>query len=188
MMDPEVISFIRREIARHMNIILSGQSGTNTKDFETIENLLPGMPNIVNRPVMHPYGLVSRAPRGTIQVTARQGENPGNRMVLGHRDQKKPDVKQGEVMIYNQFGKAIYVAESKVHLGIKDAANPAVLGKELKAFLIAIINTIVSHTHTTTVPGSQTGPNTQGPDLTQKLLEDVQSDKMFSDLVFLTKE
>jgi len=82
-----LVGFVRKEIERQLNVILSGQAGANTStENETIDNLYPGMPSIESRPVMHPYGFVSRAPRKTISVTGKQGAGPQNRMTLGHRD------------------------------------------------------------------------------------------------------
>lgn len=158
MMSPEDRKFIREEIARQVNIILSGQAGANTVQTETIDNLFPSMPSIVNRPVMHPYGIVSRAPRGTLSVTARQGEHAGNRMVIGHRDKNRPDVGSGEAALYNQFGQQIRLENGEIKIGSAAASKQAVLGPELKAFLTEFINAFISHTHVSSAPGAATSP------------------------------
>ena len=142
MIPSEVRRLIIEEIRKHTNIILSGQAGANTQFVETIDNLFPGMPGNVNRPVMHPYGISSRAPLGTISVTARNGDHPGNRLVLGHRDANRPVVQSGEVQLYNQFGQAIYLKNGSVHVGTAAADNPAVLGNEIKAMLQQLITLI----------------------------------------------
>jgi phage gp45-like len=104
----EMLRAIRQEVARQLNILLSGQAGVNTAEKETIDNLYPGSPSIKDRPVMHPFGFVSRAPRGTLSVTGRQGAGPENRLVLGHRDSKRPaDVDEGEAVLYASDGKTV---------------------------------------------------------------------------------
>src|SRR6516165_6047056 len=100
MMDAELLRVIRKEVARQVNIILAGNSSNASNISEDVNNLYPGMPQIPQRPVMHPYGLVSASPDGTTQVTARVGDHPGNRMILGHRDPARPSVNKGEVQLY----------------------------------------------------------------------------------------
>lgn len=186
MMTPEDRKFIREEIARQVNIILSGQAGANTVQTETIDNLFPSMPSIVNRPVMHPYGLVSRAPRGTLSVTARQGEHAGNRIVMGHRDKDKPEVQVGEVQLYNQFGQAIYLKNGTVHLGVAAASNPAVLGNELKAMLQELLTLLATHTHVGNL-GSPTTPPVEASQFTSIKSSQVDNNNILSQLVFLQK-
>lgn len=184
MMTPEDRKFIREEIARQVNIILSGQAGANTVQTETIDNLFPSMPSIVQRPVMHPYGLVSRAPRGTLSVTARQGEHAGNRIVIGHRDRDKPEVQGGEVQLYNQFGQAIYLKNGSVHLGEASASKPAVLGDDLKAMLEQLIDAIASHTHVGNL-GFPTAPPVEAAQFSSIKSSNLSNDKILCDSIFL---
>lgn len=118
-MDAELTRFIREEIKRQMDVILSGSSGENDKVVnEDISNMYPGMPTILSRPVMHPYGYVSRAPANTIQVTGKQGEHVGNRVVLGHRDGDRPtDLKQGESGMYSSEFYQVRVSNDKIRIG-----------------------------------------------------------------------
>lgn len=187
MITGETRRYIEQEIKRHVNIILSGQAGSNSQFVETIDNLFPGMPGILNRPVMHPYGLVSRAPAGTISVTAKQGDHPGNRVVLGHRDSARPTIEAGETQLYNEFGQAIYLQNGSIHIGTAAAGNPAVLGDETKAFLILLIQWLLTHTHVTGGPGSPTSPPEQVAELTEIQEQNVDNDKILSQLIFLLK-
>ena len=145
MVDAETRRFIVNEIKRAMNVILSSQTAsTRDVETETIGDLFPGMPSIDNRPVMHPYGLASRAPPGTIGVIGRQGEHFSNRLILGHRDKNRPkDVLEGEVVLYNQFGQALYFRKKKVQIGSLNSANPAVLGDLLATFLKNILRKLL---------------------------------------------
>lgn len=133
-MTPEDRKFIITEIEKRINIILSGKSGLNTVESESILDLFPGMPEIEKRPVMHPFGMASRAPSGTLQVTGRQGEHVGNRLVLGHRDAIRPqDLESGESVIYSSDGKtvlkSIYVKSDKITIGSTSSSDNLLLGK-----------------------------------------------------------
>lgn len=143
----EILSLLRREIRREINIILSGQAGTNTQFVETIENMLGGMPNIKDRPVMHPYGFVSRAPRGTISVVGRQGEHFGNRIILGHRDGNRPSLEEGETILYNQFGRAVKVLTNKILIGDDDSTENVVLGQVFKTMMSTVLEALAVHLH-----------------------------------------
>lgn len=109
MLDSDILRSVRLEVARQLNTILSGQAGANdTVQGETIDNMYPGSPSIPDRPVMHPYGFASRAAKGTISVTGKQGSDPTNRLVLGHRDKMRPtDISEGDVVIYSSDGKTV---------------------------------------------------------------------------------
>ncbi len=110
---------LRREIATQMMVILSGNTAAtqidNVVGTESINNSPPGMPTIESRPVAHPYGMVSRAPKDTVQVVARQGDHPGNRIVLLHRDKDRPSLNAaGEVMMYDGFGNQVWMKDGKI--------------------------------------------------------------------------
>ncbi len=141
MLDAETRKFIKQEIARSMNVILAGQTGsTPNVETETLNDLFPGMPAITNRPVMHPYGMASRAPKGTINVVGRHGENFGNRLILGHRDKNRPqDLNEGECVLYNQYGQKIYVRNQQIQIGSENSEQQAVLGNILAEFLTNVL-------------------------------------------------
>lgn len=187
MLSSEVRRFLHQEIKKQLNVILSGAAGNNTISTETIDDLFPGMPGILDRPVMHPYGLVSRAPMGTISVTGRQGDHPGNRIVLGHRDVNRPQVQEGEVQLYNEFGQAIYLENGQIRIGTKAAANPAVLGNELKTLLVDLIGLIKTHTHTGNL-GAPTGPTLEAAQFASLQAQNLDNDLILSQLISLAKE
>lgn len=150
MLDAEDKKYIKQEIQKHINIILSGISSGNTiVDNENIGQLFPGMPNITERPVMHPYGYASRSVNDVIQVTGKQGEHVGNRIILGHRDKNRPkDLAQGESVVYSNGGLKIYLRNNRIQITSENADNPAVLYRELLALLESILTHIINHTHT----------------------------------------
>lgn len=139
MLESEIITFIRREIARQAGVILSGSSAASSGQREDIQALYPGMPTITDRPVMHPYGYVSRPPSGVIQVVGRQGATPENRIILGHRDANRPPLGVGCSILYNQFGQQVRLENGTIKLGGADSNQPIVLGSELKSLLTELI-------------------------------------------------
>lgn len=144
MISPELQRLLRVEILRHLNVILSGQSGANDDtQNETVSNVYPGMPQIQKRPVMHPYGFVSRATSNTISVTARQGADPQNRFTIGHRDALRPtDLKQGESAIYSSDGKNVlsWVKVRQDDIGFSTGKGLGVNGKMTKDGKLEINN------------------------------------------------
>lgn len=119
MIDGETLTAIRREITKQLNIILVGSTANATADgtVEDIQNMYTGEVTLTARPKMMPWGLVSRAPAGTMSVVALQGAGPANRVVLGHRVQKTDNLNvanEGEVMLYDNFGHSIYLQKDKI--------------------------------------------------------------------------
>ncbi len=108
MNESEILTLVRREIAKQLNIVLTGKTANATSDCaqEDIGEMYPGMPTIQTRPVMHPYGFASRAPDNTISVVAMQGAQKQNRVVLGHRAGDRPKLDNaGDVVLYDATGK-----------------------------------------------------------------------------------
>lgn len=145
--DPEIRRMIAKEIARQLKIITSGAAGTNTMSTQDIQSLMPGMPTLPARPIMHPFGFASRAPAGLIAVTAQQGEHPGNKLTLGHRDKDAPAIDVGESVQYSVGGYQICVKNGEIFVGKSGDLEHMVVGETLKSFLIALVTAIKTHTH-----------------------------------------
>lgn len=146
-----------------VNVILSCILQDGGLEDQEIEQAVPGAPRMDKRPVVHPYGYVSRAPAGTIGVSAQVGEHPGARIIIGARDKSRASMgflKEGDVCIYNAKGEKIVLSQNKTQLGSENAANPVVLGTELKALLEQILDILIAGDHVlTTSPGNPTAPN-----------------------------
>lgn len=137
MIDSEIRRFIKEEIRQEMNVILSGLSSDNDSFNEVISQLFVGMPETEPRPVMQPFGLSSRAPKGTLQVVGRMGEHKGNRVVLGHRDKGKPTTNEyGETVLYDAYGGKIQLKQS----GMEFTSQ----GVDLLDQLVKLITTIIN--------------------------------------------
>lgn len=155
-MDSETISFIRKEIARQLQIILPASAGANDQQTETISQMYPGMPDIVGRPVMHPYGIASRAPAGTQSLIAQLGEHMGNKMVIGHRDSNRPAIGSGESVLYDAYGHLVYCSKTKMQFGSMSSDENMVLGKTFQAAFSAFLGAFLGHTHEVLAPGAMT--------------------------------
>lgn len=162
MLTPEVRKAIRQEIRQYMSIILNCSLQASTNEDQEIEQCYPGGPLTEKRPVVHPYGFVSRAPAGTLGVTARVGEHPGARIILGCRDSNRADIDldEGSVCLYDANGNQLTLDSVGVHLGSSEADNPVPLGNETKELLSAIVDAIITGDLVlTSSPGFPTSPN-----------------------------
>lgn len=129
------IEEVRKLIRRELNILLYAQTGTTTSKGEIIEQLYPGMPNTETRPRIQPYGVSSRAPRGTISFTARVGDHPGNRVILGHQHNDRPDPNAGGTILYDAHGHQIKLQEEGMEFeanGVKLLENLIKFFKEVR--------------------------------------------------------
>lgn len=144
----QITRMIRQEISRQLNVILHGSAGMNDQETETINEMFPGMPGIDKRPVMHPYGFVSRAVQGTISVIARVGEHIGNRMVLGHRDKDRPvDIEEGESVVYSMGKYQVRILNGKIQVGKDGDFETVVAGETLRQLLISLIQELQKEQH-----------------------------------------
>lgn len=193
--DSEILAFIRREVARQTQVILNAQAGKNTIDKENIDLMYPGAPSVTERPVMHPYGLASRAPEKTLSVVARVGEHSANRMVIGHRDKDRPtDLEEGETILYSvgkmsvivrkdkvtigkgETGVSVVVDEKKVTIGKGDTQEPGVLGDALASLLSELLDILANHTH-----GPPGTPPAQSAQITQIKVQQVDAGKFLAE-------
>lgn len=150
MIDPEIKAYIQREIQRSLMLILSGQAGVNTSTTETIEAPgYPGSNSFEERPVMHPFGFVSRAPQGIISVIGRQGSDPGNYLILGHRDVGRPEIDEGASALYaSESGPMITANADGIFVGKGGTADKSLLlGTEGSTFLGQLLDLIIAHVH-----------------------------------------
>jgi phage gp45-like len=161
MLDPFIRREIRDEVRRVLDVLLVAKAGETTAQTETIDELYPQMAKIAERPVMHPYGLVSRAKQTTKSVIGRVGEHTTSRIILGHMDADRDNISlnEGEVVLYNQYGQQIRLEDGKINLG-ENSDEPAVLGQQLVDFLTEIIDILIAgNLCLTTTAGNPTASN-----------------------------
>lgn len=148
MTQAEEIRKLRAEVTRQANILLGGSSGSNTATTEDIREMYPGMPTQVARPIVHPYGFVSRSAPGTPQTTGRVGEHPAARIVLGHRDPSRPTtIQPGEAVVYSLGKYQVRVLNDKLQLGKDGDWEVIPVGETLRDFLIALVELYAAHKH-----------------------------------------
>jgi hypothetical protein len=94
-----------------------------------------------------PYGFASRSLSGMQALIAPGGADPSNQNILGHFDEARPDLQDGESALYNAFGQMVRVEQGKIKIGSSGSTDPVVLGNELKSLLEQLLNLIAIHTH-----------------------------------------
>lgn len=147
---PEIRRFVSDEVRRQLELVLTGQVATGIGadvQNELIANLYPGSPTTTARPVVHPYGYASRAPVGVLNVSVRQGADPGSRLIIGHRDSARPALQLGETVVYNFAGYQIKLGLTECTISNGSATETLVLGNVLLEFLNALMDLIANHTH-----------------------------------------
>lgn len=161
MLSPHDRSEVMRIVKEMIMVVLPAVTSATTAQTESFKRLYDSPTEIPTRPIVHPFGLVSRAPVGTNCVTARLGDHASNRIIIGHIDNARKDIalNSGEVVLYNEYGQQIRLENGKINLG-KEADEPAVLGNVLTEFLGLVTDALVAGTLClTTTPGNPTAPN-----------------------------
>lgn len=180
MTDAEIVRFIKEEVRKQVLVILPGATGNNTHESEDIEQMYPGLPTQPLRPVMHPFGFVSRAVRGIIQVVGRTGDHPANRMVLGHRDKNRPtDMNEGESIAYSIGGYQVRILNNKIQVGKNGDFETVVVGETLRDLLKALIQVYVEHKHVGNLGYYTTVPD-NAVQATQLKTQNLDNDKILS--------
>lgn len=175
MITSELRKIIRDEVRSQITVLTFGQSGENGVNIETIENMFPGSPSIKDRPIMHPFGFVSRAVRGVISVVGKVGNDPSNRMTLGHRDANKPEVDEGEASIYSSEGYQLKAMLDGIRLAKGDKQFALLLGDDVITFLGELVDLISTHTH-----GAPGTPPSQASQFVQLKTQNLQGKTMLS--------
>ena len=179
MLDAETRRYISNEIRKQLQVITAGETVKNDTHTEDIGSLFPGMPTVTGRPLMHQYGVSSRAPVGTKSVTAKVGDHPGAAITLGHRDKDKPNVEEGETKVYSVGKFTLYVAKDSIKFGKDSDFEVVPVGETLKDFLVSLIELIVQHTHLGNL-GYPTGVPQNSADFTQLQANNLDNEKILA--------
>lgn len=176
MNEAELKRWVRDEIQRQLIVIQNASAGGSDGQKETIDNLYPGSPSIPDRPIMHPFGFVSRATKKVISVVGKIGADPSNRMVLGHRDSKRPaDLEEGESAIYSEAGYQLRAMLDGIRVVKGSNKHPLLLGDLVITFLGALTDLVIAHTH-----GPPGTPPTNAPDFVQLKTENLANKTLLS--------
>lgn len=167
---PQIRRYIREEIKRHLNIILTVTSDKSKSiDTTTLKAIYNEQEETgaeqIAVPVAHPFGFVSRAPNQIFTVIGRVGEYQGSMMVLGYRDEKRPECDVGDTVIYSSNPQQGTVRRkikisSDIKIGSDSSGEPLVLGNVMKSFITDLITTLqTTPIGLTTSPGNPIAPN-----------------------------
>lgn len=178
--DANLRRYIEQLVRQQVNILLGGTAQNGLIDREDIVEMYPGMPTQLARPTVRPYGLASRAPAGTRQITGRVGENTGARAVLGHLDGARPaGLAEGESVLYSRDGYRVRVRNGEIQVGKGDTYETVVVGDTLKALLIALLDFYVQHKHIGNL-GYYTSQPDNAANVQQLKTENLDNDKILA--------
>jgi hypothetical protein len=161
MIEPEIQRLIQNEIRRSMNAIIMAEcAASEDKNNTQIRNAYGCAALSDKFPIASTYGVASRAPEGVLAVLGRVGEHPASRIILSHHDVNKPDLQDGETVLYNADGQQIRLETGKVKIGGAGASEPLVLGNVAMEFLGKIVDMLIAGDFLLCAsPGSPTAPN-----------------------------
>lgn len=133
MSEPEIRKLIREALKEELASIFMAKTianknsnRTSVRRFET-EGPLENIRNI------QPFGVSSRAPKDTPVLILPINYDPTHPVSAGHFDEDKPQVNQdGETILYNAYGRVIYLSQDSIQIGSDSADEPLVLGNVFK--------------------------------------------------------
>lgn len=172
---------VRRELAPILMATLvsnESQNRSTVQRFQT-EGAISNLRNIQS------YGLASRAPAGTQALTVPVDGNATHLNMVGHFDENRPTMNDGETVLYDAYGHVIYLSQSKIQFGSKASANPMVLGDILQTLMDGILDAILNAPQLVQTP---LGPGWLDPSIRSQLAS-LQSDFVDNaDTNFLSKK
>lgn len=187
MTESEIIKLVKETIKQTLAPILMGTIVSNEDvNRSTVKHFANSGP-IPKARNIQPFGVASRAPAGTQGLIVPIAGDITHLNLVGHFDDGRPAVENGELCLYNQFGQQIYLESGKIHIGKKTTSNPAPVGNELKSFLLDLVAWLETHTHVITLPGLDSLPPTEVADLTAIKAANLDNDNILSDYIFVEK-
>jgi len=147
MNEAQMINLIRRVVREELAPIMLATLKTNTSVQRSDVQRTPSEGVIQNLRNVQPYGVSSRAPAGTTMMTTPVAGDPSHILMTGAFDPNKPDMSDGETILYNAFGQLIYLKNGSIHLGVKAAAHPVNLGDVIQSVLSQFLADYAAHTH-----------------------------------------
>jgi hypothetical protein len=188
MTDREIKMLIRQVIREEIAHLLMGSIVENKDQLRSTFQRFKSESGIPNARNIQPFGLSSRAPKGTDCVVSPVNGDKTHMNVLGHFDKNKPTVDDGETSLYNEFGQEIHLGEDTIKIGSKAAGENAVLGQVFKQFASDLLGILQIETHITGVPGYSTSPPEQTADYAALQASPINDEAVLSDYIFVDKE
>lgn len=187
MNESEIIKLVRQVVRQEITPVMMGflrshqsQTKVSAQRFST-EGQINSLRNL------SPYGLSSRAPANTPCMIAPVNSDPTHLNVVSYFDESRPTTGDGETILYNSSGQAVYLANGSIKVGSKTSANPMLLGDIVQQFLKDFLDAIINHTHTSATPGNPTTPPINAAAFSALKASPVSDGNILSDTVFTEK-
>jgi len=141
----EMKTYVRSLIKQEICTIMMASVTSNETDLRTSAQRFATDANLSNLRSISPFGFHSRATKGTPCVMTPINHDPTNIMITGHYDQNRPQIQDGETVLYGADGQLIHFKSGgTIHQGSKAAAAPVVLGDVLKTFLEKFLDDFIN--------------------------------------------
>ena len=146
MNESEIIKLVKETVRQQLAPILMASVESNETSNRSTVSRFSSDSKISNLRNIQPYGISSRAPKGTDCLIIPVDGNASHLNMGGHFDKNKPQVSSdGEAILYGADGQVIYLkAGGTIHQGSKTANEPVVLGNVLKACISSIIDDFIT--------------------------------------------
>lgn len=186
MTEDEIIRIVLRVVRQEMAPVLMALVNSNESElFSTLQRFATDSP-LPNVRSIQPFGLSSKAPKGTPGLILPINGDPTNLTMVGHHDKTKPTVNNGETCLYDQFGHLVYLSATKMQFGSKASAENMVLGQVFKAFAAALLQDDADHDHIGNMGYNTSKPNNRSDFLDLKA-SPIEDDTILSDIAFTEK-
>lgn len=139
-----LIETIKTVIRREFTPIFMALVNGNDNATRVTVQRFPTEGEISNVRSLQPYGFASKAKPLTPTLIIPIAGNATNLTSIGNFDEQRPQVQDGEALLYGPEGQVILMKTGgTIHQGSQAAANPAVLGDVLVTFLRQVIRSFL---------------------------------------------
>lgn len=136
---------VRRIIRQEITAITMATLESNQSETRSTFKRYDSEPSITNNRVISPYGFASKAPSGTQCLVVPIAGQATNVSILGHFDQSRPPLQDGEAVLYGADGQVILMKSGgTIHQGSEAASEPVVLGNVLLQALTDLYTTLTT--------------------------------------------
>lgn len=141
----EIPKLVRQIVREEMAPLLMGKITSTQSAQRATAQRFSGESPIANQRILSPYGLSSRPKAGTGAMIAPVQGDATHLNVLTCFDETRPDVDDGEALLYGADGQVIFLKTGgTIHQGSKAADEPVVLGNVAMTFLGALLDLLIN--------------------------------------------
>ena len=185
----EIKKMIRAVIREELSTMLMGTIQENASASRSSFKRFENESSIPNARSIQPFGFSSKAPAKTKCLVAPINGDATHQNIIGHFDEKKPDIEDGESAMYSEGGKQIKVSNDKIQIGSnQDETENLVLGQIFKKFASDLIIEMGKETHICLPPGYDSLPPTNKPAYDALKASPIDDELILSDIAFTGKD